>query len=237
MRNSSPIDDPTLDADVARVREADPAGAAAEAKAAFYLRMRARGIEDLAMLRAFELVPRHLFVPHRYRDLAARDLALPIGCGQTLNEPWFVARMIAALRVERAHRVLEIGAGTGYATAILAHLASNVVALERYQSLAIAAQARLAELGVTNAAVDWGDGLAAPKQVDLFDRIIVHGVLDQQGERLTDRLAEDGIMICARPCAGGQRVVRIDKSSKAEPRSELFSSRLQAIVPGLAKTL
>ena len=222
---------------MACVQEVDLVEAAAEAKAAFHLRMRAGGIHDLAVLRAFELVPRHLFVPDRYFHLAGRDLALPIGCGQTLNEPCFVARMIAALGIERSHRVLEIGAGTGYATAILAHLASNVVALERYQSLAIAAQARLAELGVTNAAVVWRDGLAVPQQVDLFDRIIVHGVLDRQGERLTDRLAEGGAMVCARPCADGQRVVRIEKGADGISRSELFPSRLQAIVPGLAKTL
>ena len=115
MRRSSPPDAP------------DPAEEAAEAKAAFHLRMRARGVQDLAVLRAFELVPRQTFVPHRYLDLASRDLALPIGCGQTLDEPWLVARMIEALSVERGHRVLEIGAGTGSTAAILAQLAAEVI--------------------------------------------------------------------------------------------------------------
>lgn len=237
MRNSSPIDDPALDAAVARVHRADLVEAAAEAKAAFHLRMRARGIQDLAVLRAFELVPRHLFVPHRYLDLAARDLALPIGCGQTLNEPWFVARMVAALAVERTHRVLEIGAGTGYATAVLAHLAADVIALERYQSLATAARARLADLGVANAAIVWGDGLAVPAHVDPFDRIIVHGMLEGAPDRLADRLVAGGLMVCARPCEAGQHVVRIEKRPDGAAQIELFPSRLQPIVPGLAMTL
>src|ERR1700754_1811922 len=89
----------------------------AQIKAEFMLRMRARGIQDLAILRALERVPRELFVPHHYVDLARRDLALPIGCGQTLSEPFLVARMIEALAPERNDRVLEIGTGSGYATA------------------------------------------------------------------------------------------------------------------------
>ena len=117
------------------------------------------------MLRAFELVPRQAFVPRRYLDLAQRDLALPIDCGQTLPEPWLVARMIEAAKVERTHRVLEIGAGPHATAAILSHLAADVIALERYQSLAIAAQARLDAQGIENAAV-WGDGLALPASLD-----------------------------------------------------------------------
>ena len=237
MRNSSPIDDAALDAAVARADDADLAEAAAEAKAAFHLRMRARGIQDLAVLRAFELVPRHLFVPHRHLDLAARDLALPIDCGQTLNAPWLVARMIAALAVERTHRVLEIGAGTGFATAVLAHLASDVIALERFQSLATAAQARLADLGIANAAIVWGDGLAVPATVEPFDRIIVHGLLAAVPDQLVARLAQGGALICALICDGGQHIVRVDKGAEGTTCSVLFPSSLQAIVPGLAATL
>ena len=101
MRKPSQAD-PALAALVARAHDADVAEDAAEAKAAFHLRMRARGIQDIRVLRAFELVPRHTFVPHRYLDLAARDLALPIGCGQTLPEPWLAARMIEALQASSA---------------------------------------------------------------------------------------------------------------------------------------
>ena len=115
----------------------------AEAKAAFHLRLRARGVRDLAVLRAFETVPRDRFVPERYTAMAARDLPLPIACGQTTHEPWLLARAVEALAVEPGHRVLEVGSGSGYVTAVMAQLAGEVLGLERWASLAEAAQARL----------------------------------------------------------------------------------------------
>ena len=211
---------------------------AAEAKAAFHLRLRARGIQDTSVLRAVELVPRQSFVPHRYRDLAQRDLALPIGCGQTLNEPWLVARMVAALAVERTHRVLEIGAGTGYSTAILSHLAADVIALERYQSLAIAAQARLSALGIDNAAVVWGDGLALPASLDAFDRIIVHGALEPVSDDIAGHLADGGIAVYARPAPDGAEIMRLVKGPDGALIETSFGPcALQPILPGLAATL
>ena len=237
MRKPSQAD-AALDALAARVHDADVADDAAEAKAAFHLRMRARGIQDISVLRAFEIVPRQAFVPRRYLDLAQRDLALPIDCGQTLPEPWLVARLIEAAKVERKHRVLEIGAGTGYATAILSHLAADVISLERYQSLAIAAQARLDAQGIENAAVVWGDGLALPASLDPVDRIVVHGLLDPVPETLTDRLVEGGILVCARPSAAGQVVARLAKGAAgALTWTTLGPCSLQPILPGLAATL
>ncbi len=153
------------------------AAAMAQAKAAFLLVMRARGIQDVNVLRALETVPREIFVPHRYQDLARRHLALPLRCGQTLPEPFLAARMIEALELAAHHRVLEIGAGSGYATALIARIAREVVSIERFQSLAIEAAARLARLGFDRASVVWGDGLAVPPEAGPFDRIIVQGAL------------------------------------------------------------
>jgi protein-L-isoaspartate(D-aspartate) O-methyltransferase len=234
--------DPVLEAAVQRVHDADLHDAAAEAKAAFHLRMRARGVQDLAVLRAFELVSRQTFVPHRYLDLASRDLALPIGCGQTLDEPWLVARMIEALKVERGHRVLEIGAGTGYTAAILAHLAAEVIALERYNSLASAAQARLAELGLDNAAVVWADGLDLPPQLEPFDRILVHGLLPELPPQLMVRLVATGILVCARPTADGQQIVQVmhgdvTDGEEAPVEVAICPCRMRPIEPGLAAAL
>src|ERR1700693_133309 len=107
------------------------------------LRMRARGVGDLRLLRALERAPRSLFMPQRYADIAARDIALPIGCGQTAPPPSVLAAMIEALDVRREHRVYEIGAGTGYGTALLSQLAGEVLSAERCQSLALEAAARL----------------------------------------------------------------------------------------------
>ena len=241
MRNSSTPDDTDagLDAAVAQARRDDALAIRAEAKAAFHLRMRARGIQDLGVLRAFELVPREFFVPHRYLDLATRDLPLPIDCGQTLLEPWLVARMIEALDVERGHRLLEIGAGTGYATAILASLAQDVIGIERYQSLAIAAQARLTDLAIVNAVIVWGDGLAIPPDVAVFDRIIVHGLLGDTAP-LLERLALGGLLVCARPIGEGgtQHIVRIEKTGEETVvETTVCPCRLQPIVAGLAAAL
>lgn len=212
-----------------------------QAKAAFMLRLRARGIQNLAILRALERVPRELFVPHLYADLARRDLAVPIGCGQTLSEPFLVARMIEALAPAPHHGVLEIGTGTGYATAILAEVADRVISIERYQSLAIAARLRLAQLAKTNAEILWGDGLALPPDFGPFERILVHGRLDGVPDGLLALLEEGGQMVLARQVAdapGQQRIVRLTRDPKggvAETR--LGPCRLQSIVPGLAVRL
>ncbi len=192
MPRSSPLTDAAETAE-------DDGGAA---KAAFHLRMRARGVRDLAVLRAFEIVPRARFVPERYAALAVRDLPLPIACGQTTHKPWLLARAVEALGVEPGQRVLEIGSGSGYVTAVLAQLAGEVLGLERWASLAEAARARLVGFGADNATVVWADGLATPAEVGRFDRVLVHAVL-LEGMDLTGLLAEDGRLVAGR---GGELV-------------------------------
>ena len=108
----------------------------AEERAQFTLAMRARGINDLDLLRALERAPRALFMPQRFADISGRDIALPIGCGQTSPPPSVVAAMIGALELKPSHRVCELGTGTGYCTALLAQLASSIVSLERFETLA-----------------------------------------------------------------------------------------------------
>lgn len=171
----------------------------AQDKAAFLMALRARGIQDLNLLRALELVPRELFVPHRFADLARRPIALPLRCGQTLPEPWLTARMIEALAPEPHHRVLEIGTGSGYATALLARLAREVLSIERFRSLAIEAQERLSQLAIANAAVAFADGLAIGPANGPFDRILVQGLLAEIPENLVAALGEGGVMVAARP--------------------------------------
>lgn len=185
-----------------------------EERAAFLFRLRERGIRDLAVLRALEAVPRDGFVPHRYADLAARDIALPLPCGQTLSEPSLVARMLGALAVEPGQRVLEVGSGSGYATALLARLGGEVLGVERFRTLAQAAKARLAGLGVAGATVAWGDGLAVPPGRGPFDRILVHGVLPAAPgaapvpPELARLLGPDGTIVFATTVSGVQQVVR-----------------------------
>ncbi|HEY8578528.1 MAG TPA: rRNA adenine N-6-methyltransferase family protein [Beijerinckiaceae bacterium] len=191
--------------------EPDPADAArrAQERMAFILGLRAKGIADVAVLRALETAPREIFVPRRHVDLALRDVALPIPCGQTMPEPYLVARMMEALQVRPQHRVLEIGAGSGYATAVLAQLAKEVVSYERFRSLALEAQMRLRSLGVANARVEWEDGLANASEGGLFDRILVHGIVDEPPPAsLVEALAEGGLIVAARRGEDGRRLVR-----------------------------
>jgi len=215
--------------------------AMAQAKAAFLLIMRARGIQDVNVLRALETVPREIFVPHRYQDLARRHLALPLRCGQTLPEPFLAARMIEALELAAHHRVLEIGAGSGYATALIARIAREVVSIERFQSLAIEAAARLARLGFDRASVAWGDGLAIPPEAGPFDRIIVQGALLEAPGSLVALLGPGGVLVMARPDPGDprrQHVVRLTRDGAGGLNAIVVCPcRLQPILPGASRCL
>jgi protein-L-isoaspartate(D-aspartate) O-methyltransferase len=219
----------------------DAAAPRAEDRAAFMLRLRGRGIRDLYLLRALENVPREIFVPHRFVDLARRDLALPIGCGQTLSEPSLVARMVEALGVLPEHRVLEIGTGSGYATAILAEIATEVVSIERFQTLAIAARLRLERLGKKNVEVVFADGLAIPPEAGVFDRILIHGRLDDLPPAIAALLSEDGRIVMARPdprVAWKQLLVELHRGGDGDLlETEIGPCRLQALLPGRAEVL
>jgi len=213
----------------------------AQVKAAFLMDLRARGIQDLNLLRALEIVPREIFVPHRFADLARRPISLPLRCGQTLPEPWLAAKMIEALAPARDHRVLEIGTGSGYATALLARLAREVLSLERFQSLAIEAEGRLARLAITNAGIVFGDGLAISPNIGPFDRIIVQGFLAEIPENLLAALGERGLLVAARPdpkAASGQQIARIARNETGGfDETPVCPSRLQALLPGEAQAL
>ena len=118
-----------------------------ESDAAFVLSLRARGVFDRAVLSAMERVPREVFAPRRYADLARSDVALPLACGQTMTSPAVVAAMLAALDVRPGHRVLEVGTGSGYVTALLSRMGAEVHSVERRATLAESASHRLASAG------------------------------------------------------------------------------------------
>jgi protein-L-isoaspartate(D-aspartate) O-methyltransferase len=212
-----------------------------QGRAEFLMMLRARGIQDVDLLRAVETVPREIFVPHRFADLARRPIALPLRCGQTLPPPWLTARMIEALAVAPHHRVLEIGTGSGYATALLARLAREVLSIERFQSLAIEAEERLARLSITNAAVVFGDGLAIPPKTGPFDRIIVQGLLSDVPEGLIAALGEKGLIVVARPdrdTSLRQHIARIARNEAGGiDESPVCPCRMQTLLPGEATAL
>jgi len=180
------------------------AAKAVAARGALLLALRQAGVRDVNVLRAIETVQREVFVPYTLRDIAQRDCPLPIGCGQTMEAPGRLAQMLEALQLEPGHRVMEIGAGSGYSTAVLARLVREVVSFERYRALAHEARSRLERLGVANAAIHFADGLAEPERYGRFDRIIVHALLPAPDARLLGALAPAGLLLCALPNADGE---------------------------------
>src|SRR5258708_29592950 len=131
-------------------------------KMMFQLSLRRRGISDQTILRTMEQVPREVFVTAADRGHAYRDSALGIACGQTISQPFVVAYMTEQLQLQKHHRVLEIGTGSGYQAAILSRLCRHVLTIERYRTLADSARARLEKLGYHNIEVMLGDGFIVP---------------------------------------------------------------------------
>jgi protein-L-isoaspartate(D-aspartate) O-methyltransferase len=157
--------------------------------------LRARAITDEPVLSAMLRVPRHEFIPERYRDQAYEDHPLPIGEGQTISQPYIVASMLDALELKPQDRVLEIGTGSGYVTALLAELAAEVFSLERHANLAAEARRVLARLGYTNVKIMVGDGTLGFPPCAPYDAITVAAAAPELPQPLLAQLAEGGRMI------------------------------------------
>ena len=151
-----------------------------------------RGVADRRVLAALATVPRHLFVPPSLLGAAYDDAPLPIGHGQTISQPYMVALMTAALRPRRTHRVLEIGTGSGYQAAVLAHIVARVFTVERLAPLAAAAEVRLAGLGYGNVAYRVGDGSEGWPEEAPFDGILVTAAAPDVPAPLLSQLAVGG---------------------------------------------
>jgi protein-L-isoaspartate(D-aspartate) O-methyltransferase len=204
----------------------------------FQLTLRRRGISDQGVLRAMEEVPRETFVADVDRADAYRDSALAIACGQTISQPFVVAYMTEQLHLQKLHRVLEIGTGSGYQAAILSHLVSQVLSVERFRTLADAARGRLEALRCDNVEVMLGDGLNLPANLGEFDRILVTAAMVQIPESLLERLAADGILIAPiGPQHGVQTLVRITRTASGLERKELVDVRFVPALPGIAREL
>ena len=154
-----------------------------------------RGIGDARVLAAMRQVPRHIFVPGHLRNQAYGDHALPIGEGQTISQPYVVARMTELLEVGEEHSVLEIGTGSGYQTAVLAKLARVVYSLERIPELARQAIERIRELEFDNVKVQVFDGTVGWSDVGPFDRILVTAGAPSAPRHLLEQLADGGRML------------------------------------------
>jgi protein-L-isoaspartate(D-aspartate) O-methyltransferase len=204
----------------------------------FLLGLRRRGISDPAVLRAMDEVPREHFVENAFVESAYADQALPIACGQTISQPYVVAYMTEQLGVRGDHRVLEVGAGSGYQAAVLSRLAREVVSVERYRTLAEAARKRLSGLGYENVDVLVGDGLAGVPERGPYDRIIVTAAAETVPDALVEQLADGGVMVLPLgPHAGPQRLVKLTKGEQGINQEDLIGVRFVPLLPGKAREL
>jgi len=154
-----------------------------------------RGVHDLAVLEAMSAVPRHEFVTASLKDAAYEDHPLPIGAGQTISQPYIVAVMLEHLALEPADRVLEVGTGSGYVTALLARMCAEVYSVERHAELAAAAEAALARLGYANVKIRVGDGSLGWPGYAPFDAILVSAAASEVPPMLFAQLCEGGRMV------------------------------------------
>ncbi len=154
-----------------------------------------RGVRDRRVLAAIAAVPRHLFVPEALRQRAYDDAALPLGGGQTISQPSTQARCLAALRLRAEDRVLEVGTGSGYQTALLAHLVAQVFSVERVARLAEAARAALQAAAVPNVSLLLGDGTLGWRDYAPYDAIVVAAASPDVPRPLLEQLAAGGRML------------------------------------------
>jgi protein-L-isoaspartate(D-aspartate) O-methyltransferase len=157
--------------------------------------LRGKGIRDLSVLRAIEKTPRHLFVPTGIRHRAYDDAPLPIGNSQTISQPLIHAQYLSLLELKGTERVLEIGTGTGYQTALLANLVAQVFTVERIASLATKARETLAQLGLGNVSFLVGDGTLGWKDHAPYDAILVSAGAPSVPKPLLDQLADGGRLL------------------------------------------
>ena len=157
--------------------------------------LRHRGISDERVLAAMAAVPRERFVPEEVRNSAYNDSALPIGHEQTISQPWVVAAICQALRLQGDEKVLEIGTGSGYSAAVLASLARRVISVERVPELGESASRRLAELGIDNAEVVIGDGSRGHPEEAPYEAIAIHAATPEAPHSLIAELAPEGRLV------------------------------------------
>ncbi|WP_075996495.1 protein-L-isoaspartate(D-aspartate) O-methyltransferase [Salaquimonas pukyongi] len=208
-----------------------------EAVASLLLRLRTASVVDKRLFAAFEAVPRQNFVPLVFLDHSYEPGSFPIECGQTMTSADQVARTLLSLDVGASHRVLEIGTGSGYQTALLAHLAKKVTSLDRFRTLVDKAKIRLDTLKITNTLISHADGMdGMPKS--LFDRILLNGSVKEPPKHLIEQLASNGVIIApVGPPDGVQQLVRMTKIGSRFQNETLFEVRMQPLKPGLSRAI
>ncbi|MGJ3232660.1 MAG: protein-L-isoaspartate(D-aspartate) O-methyltransferase [Oceanicaulis sp.] len=200
--------------------------------------LRNAGVSDKRVLAAIERTPRNVFVPEGFQDQAFQNRPLPIDCGQTISQPFVVAAMTEALKLDDRCKVLEIGTGSGYQAAVLARLARRVYTVERYRTLAKEAEARFADLRLTNIVTRIGDGSKGWPEQAPFDRVIVTAAAPERPDALLDQLKEGGIAVAPVQNGTVQTLMRYTRAADGGiEEAALFDVRFVPLVPGAARAL
>jgi len=192
--------------------------------------LRVAGIRDLSVLRAVAETPRHLFVPEAVRHRAYEDVALPIGAGQTISRPFTQARYLEALRLTGGEKVLEIGTGSGYQTALLAALAAQVFSVERVRGLAEAAQRALKAAGVANVSILVGDGTLGWSAYAPYQAIVVAAGGPEVPPPLVEQLAPGGRMLIPLGEGAAQTLTLVERDQSQLRQTKLGGARFGPLV-------
>lgn len=200
--------------------------------------LRAQGVRDSRVLNAIEKLPRGLFVEEELADLAFEDRSLPIACGQTISQPFIVAYMTDQLKVGPRDKVLEIGTGSGYQAAVLAHLCRRVYTIERYRTLLQAAEALFKKLEIHNITAMLGDGMKGWPAQAPFDRIMATAAGEEIPVVLVEQLKVGGIMVLPVGAVGDvQYLYRVTRTEEGYDAERLLPVRFVPLVAGKAEQL
>ena len=207
-----------------------------ESKAFLILKLRQFGISNKEILACIETLDRSDFVSESFLDRCLEDIPLPIDCGQTISQPSLVAFMTQQLEIPQRSKVLEIGTGSGYQTAILAKLSSRVYSIERYKTLADMAKKRLEKLNISNVTILLNDGFFGYAPQAPFDRIILTAAVEEIPSLVISQLKVGGIMIVPVGLPNQkQSLLKVVKNEKGLDITELMSVRFVQMKEGLVK--
>jgi protein-L-isoaspartate(D-aspartate) O-methyltransferase len=210
----------------------------AEAMMAFVLRLRSQGMTDQRVLNAVSALPRPLFVMPEHASLAWGDHRLPLPCGQTITPPSVVATVAERLLLEPHHRVLEVGTGSGYMTAVLARLTKRVHTIDRWRTLVSEAEQRLRAVEILNVTMMVGDGSGGWAGEGPFDRIVVTAGVPDVPPDLLEQLADSGCLCAPVGPPGGRFRLTLLRKDGAELQSSTFGTvRASPLVKGVAEQL
>lgn len=202
------------------------------------LTLSTKGLHDRRILGAIETLPRSLFVANAHRSRSLEDRPIPIECGQTADAPSVAALALQAAELLPEHRVLEIGTGSGWGTAILAGLCTKVYTVERFRTLAELAFDRFSTLAIDNVVPSVHDGFEGFVRHAPFHRIILDGAVEEVPKALLEQLAPQGILVAAvGPARGAQTSMRWIRREKGFTVEEIGPTRRVALIPGRAGAL